>query len=103
MSSFEKFSLDFMKTIIFLPGLSDREQEQFLSTILHFLSRVHVLEDGKMAVSPQYAESWMEIEQAWHLGLRGKSGLNLFTLRAAKRGLTTLAIFHVQKHFLENI
>ena len=31
------------------------------------------------------------------------SGLNPFTLRAAKTGLTILEVFYEQKHFLENI
>ena len=31
------------------------------------------------------------------------TGFNPFTLRVAKKGLTILAIFHLQKHFLENI
>ena len=32
-----------------------------------------------------------------------KNMLNPFTLRAAKRGLTILGIFYLNKHFLENI
>ena len=50
--------------------------------------------------------SW--VESFWGFCTSGSIILMIFpfnpiTLRAAKRGLTILEIFHLQKHFLENI
>ena len=45
----------------------------------------------------------MQILDRFHIHFILCSAVNPFTLRTAKRGLTILEIFYLQKHFLENI